>query len=385
MQEPSTASETASETVAGVHPLVEHLDGLIADLRGHVPQALREFDSTAIHQARVATRRLSAGFEVLEPLLTPGDFRDLRKALKKLRRRLGPHRDLDVLIDHVDELAAEEKNTVPAAFLSRVLRARREKLRRETLEKGRVHRTLMQLGGYDSLRDELKTHGAGIVALVAEGVHASADEFSALADLLSHQLTEPEEDGGVGGMGGTGGIDPHELRIAGKHLRYSLELADAMHTQGVGPLLKTFKQLQEALGDWHDFVVLAETALEAVKEAELTHRDSVLAGRVLTMGAEALGLAGEHLMKFARLWGEKGAGMTGTIRELLPLTQPAPAPHPDEWPVGGGLRPRAKKRKKAAKSEANGVTEVQASGGEDSQHAGSDTTAGQTAPIESPE
>ena len=57
------------------------------------------------------------------------------------------------------------------------------------------------------------------------------------------------------------GPDVHELRIAGKLLRYTLELAEPLGYQLSPSVLKSFKQLQEALGLWHDDVVLGERAL----------------------------------------------------------------------------------------------------------------------------
>lgn len=328
------------------HPILTHLDKLLTELRGNVPLALREFDEEAIHQSRVATRRLAAALNLLEPLIEGDDSRDLKKVLKKLRRRLGPHRDLDVLIGHIDDLSMQETFTTAGAFVSQVLRTRREALRRRAREEGRVHRTLMRLDAYESVREELVRHLNGVPSLVAEGVHTNLEEFAVLADLLSQQSlvrshenpptrTDPGHGTGAEPLANPAGIDPHELRISGKLLRYSLELADVTGVPGVSPLLKTFKQLQDALGLWHDYVVLAETALDVVKEHGLTHRQASTGQGVLIIGSEALRLAGQHLGVFTAMWADRGAKLTGAIRQALPLTRPGQvaAPHPDEWPV----------------------------------------------------
>ena len=44
-------------------PLCRYADPLIEDLRKLVPKALDDFDADAIHDARVATRRLRAALE----------------------------------------------------------------------------------------------------------------------------------------------------------------------------------------------------------------------------------------------------------------------------------------------------------------------------------
>lgn len=337
---------------AGVPPLVGYLDGLVEQLRGHVPRALREFDAGAVHQARVCTRRLSAALSLLEPLAEPRDVKDFRKSLRKLRRRLGPLRDADVLIARAEELG--ETGGAGGAYLLEVLRGRREALRREVAEEARVGKYLSRLGAWEAVREEVARHGngagGGIGALLAEGVHAGLDEFTTLADLLA------------AGSGPTGGIDPHELRIAGKHLRYALELTDAAELAGLAvprevpsgqSVHKTFKKMQDLLGEWHDEVVLAETALGAVAEAGLTHRDGEVGAAVLSFAAEALVRSSGKLADFRALWSEQGPGLTGTLREGIRLTTPAEVrTHPEEWPVaeGKGGKKKASGKKRVSRS-----------------------------------
>lgn len=329
---PSTVSPPAPPA------LLTYLEGLVSTLRGHVPKALGEFDETAVHQARVATRRLSAALDLLEPLLHRHDYKDLARTLRKLRRRLGPHRDLDVLIGYVDELAADGRFTLGAAFVSRHLRARRSLLRREASEKDRTPRTLEKLSFFSVMFRSLAEHPAGMLPLVAEGIHTFNDEFTALADLLGEYYSSRR----AASSGGAGwgvpsemlSLDPHELRIAGKHLRYSLELAEAEGVKGLGGgagVLKSFKQMQDDLGEWHDYVVLGDTILALVAEEGLTHRDAELGSAVLLLAAECLTRAKQKLEHFSVLWTERGPQMTKAIREALPLSRQAPA-HPSEWP-----------------------------------------------------
>ena len=72
--------------------LLAYLDGLVEQLQKDTPRALRDFDAEAIHDARVATRRLKAATELLAPILHGEGSKRFEKALKKLRRRLGPPR-----------------------------------------------------------------------------------------------------------------------------------------------------------------------------------------------------------------------------------------------------------------------------------------------------
>jgi CHAD domain-containing protein len=317
-------------------PVAVYLGNLVEALRGHVTPAMRDFDETAVHQARVATRRLSAAMELLEPLFHRHDYKDLGRVLKKLRKRLGPHRDLDVLIGYVDEFGADERFTTAAAAVSRHLRSERSTLRREAAAKDRVGKTLERVARFDIVTESLTAHREGVLPLLAEGIHTYTDEFAALADILTafHQsrLERKRSDGSVGAE--MLSMDPHELRIAGKHLRYSLELADANGVKGIsgtGGLLKTFKQMQDDLGLWHDYVVLGDTIVELLAKQMVSHRDASMASQMMGLGAECLGRAQEKLEHFTRLWSEKGAAMTAAIRQSLPLTREV-ATHPSEWP-----------------------------------------------------
>src|SRR3954470_24134003 len=85
-------------------PLLAYLDELVENLRRLIPSAIRGNDADAIHDARVATRRLKAALDLLETAIDQRRLRPFAKTLRKLRRRLGPLRDLDVMGDHLREL-----------------------------------------------------------------------------------------------------------------------------------------------------------------------------------------------------------------------------------------------------------------------------------------
>src|ERR1700742_325705 len=84
--------------------VLKYLDGLVGDLRGRLPAALTEFGEEDVHQARVATRRLSSAVEEaggLGVVIGRKPLKAFRKVLRKVRRVLGQHRDLDVLAGHL--------------------------------------------------------------------------------------------------------------------------------------------------------------------------------------------------------------------------------------------------------------------------------------------
>src|SRR5687768_14720757 len=99
-------------------PLLVYADGLMDALRRHVPKALGEWDGEAIHQARVATRRLKAALDLMRPVIPDKRHKPFARLLRNLRRRLGPLRDADVMLDHLRELAASPKSAAAATWLS---------------------------------------------------------------------------------------------------------------------------------------------------------------------------------------------------------------------------------------------------------------------------
>src|SRR5688572_22632383 len=113
-------------------PLLDHLDELMAKLHENVPAAIERFDAEAVHDARVATRRLKAALDLMSPVLSKSHARPLADGLKRIRRRLGPLRDADVMLDHLAELPGDGKHAAAAHWLRERLNAKREKLRDES-------------------------------------------------------------------------------------------------------------------------------------------------------------------------------------------------------------------------------------------------------------
>jgi triphosphatase len=313
-------------------PLLARADALVDELRDNAAKALREFDQDAIHQARVATRRLKAALDLMEPVLGGEERKPFSKALKKLRRRLGPLRDLDVMLGHLGEMSRLKSHAPAVKWLSENLERARESARGESAEGDRVGQVLARLGTWWGVREEVAAARNAIDSLLAEGLHLQLDAFAERANGLA------------GGSSSVGIVkphdskraeDPHELRIAGKSLRYSLEMAAVEGHELPRKMMKTFKQMQESLGFWHDYVVLSERAMRASLDALLPHHDAALAAGVLDLAKVLLRRSDKHLKDFAKLWAERGQELSAGIRAQFPLTRPViTAPQKDPGPTG---------------------------------------------------
>jgi CHAD domain-containing protein len=215
----------------------------------------------AVHRARVASRRLRELLPVLG--LEQPVVRKFGRRLRKLTRRLGSVRDLDVLILLVDEL--RESGRLPDRALRRVGNA--------------VHQARDEARGALSLKAvaaDLKRVGRKLEA-VAAGLESADQERSPAwrwavdARVLRRASTLKAAIEDAGAVYLPERI--HSVRLALKKLRYGVELAT--ETAGIRESadLTTLKRGQELLGKLRDLQVLIERVRRV--QASLTPPDLV--------------------------------------------------------------------------------------------------------------
>src|SRR5688500_12013541 len=158
-------------------PLVAYADGLVETLRRLVPQALAEWDEESIHQARVATRRLKAAVDLFCPVTSDERRKPFARIGRRLRRRLGPLRDLDVMIGHLDALARNRTHAQAATWLSQRLRADRDVARATLREKSVPTKVLAKLDTWADLRGEIAEAVEAVDSLLLASIHAQLETF----------------------------------------------------------------------------------------------------------------------------------------------------------------------------------------------------------------
>jgi CHAD domain-containing protein len=120
--------------------------------------------------------------------------------------------------------------------------------------------------------------------------------------------------------------DVHALRIDGKLLRYTLELALPIGFHIPPTLFRVFKRLQDALGLWHDYVVLGEQCLRTAMDQQLSLHDPRLYGQVLALAQRCWRDSEMQLDRFCRLWNRSGASVQAEIMAALkPVGSQSPA------------------------------------------------------------
>jgi CHAD domain-containing protein len=206
----------------------------------------RAGDVNAIHQARVATRRLREAL----PLVARGRAaRTVRRAVRRLNRALGPVRELDVALLTLNELTGTRD--VPRAGVVALQQAVRQ-------ERSRMHLDMRRMVD----RSDLEKMGRKLVRAAKR--HDALGPKARAAD--SKQLGAARERAGRRAERLAASIENaaaiylpdrlHEVRIAVKKLRYAMEIVRELSGSRAMVRIMTLKRAQDLLGRIHDLEVL---------------------------------------------------------------------------------------------------------------------------------
>ena len=191
---------------------------------------------------RVATRRQRAAWRVFGASFRPGRTKRYRTGLREIASRLGTVRDLDVLLEAADIYRAD----MPVAE-QRAL----EPLLRDWHEHRDDARVLLvrelNSDGYrrwvDDYRDFVRTDGAAVMPVLPTQPHRVRDTAG------SRIWTAYEQVRGYEPVLRWADVETlHELRIAGKWLRYTLEFVREALGDDAAPLIARVTALQDHLG-----------------------------------------------------------------------------------------------------------------------------------------
>ena len=269
-----------------------------AEMRSHEPETRIGEDPEALHDMRVATRRMRAAMKVFEGAL-PERAKWFREELRWVAGALGDVRDPDVQIDRL-EAWRNEADEESSDFLGKILdviRKRRTEARGrmlEALDSARYERLETSFG-------EMLRRGPGAERELAQSNGRSPEGepvTSEAPDLISARYRKWRK--------AAKSLDEssppenfHDLRKKGKRLRYALEFVSEVYGKPAAALISPLKSLQDDLGDHQDAIVAAGTLRELGTTTEGTR---VPRGAAFTMGVlserylqEAAGIRSEVL------------------------------------------------------------------------------------------
>jgi len=234
-------------------------------------------DPEDLHSMRVATRRQRAAWRVFGGSFRPGRTKTHRSRLRDVAARLGAVRDLDVQLEGADAYRAdlivtEQRALEPLLAAWRTHRDDARVLLVRELDSDGYRRWL------DDYAEFVRHEGTAVVATGPTEPHRVRDTTASRVWSAYEQVR---------------GYEPvlrwadvetlHELRIAGKWLRYTLEFVREALSDDAATLIARVTALQDHLGLMNDASVGASMARTFLVEhaGELSQRESAAIGRYL--------------------------------------------------------------------------------------------------------
>jgi inorganic triphosphatase YgiF len=228
-------------------------------------------DAEALHQMRVALRRLRAAISLFSGILADSQTNFLKAEFKWITGELGPAREFEIFLKRVVKPAADREHDEPGiALVSQELRHRRERAlaqARAAVDGQRFRDLALDTAAWIETGDWTRNadHAAGMprerpVAAVARvELRRRWKKILKLGKRLDELDAERR----------------HRLRIQTKKLRYATEFFSTLFpgnksTRRRKRLVARLEQLQDALGDLNDIAVngkLSEQLLDSEETA----------------------------------------------------------------------------------------------------------------------
>jgi CHAD domain-containing protein len=234
-------------------------------------------DIEDVHKMRVATRRQRAAWRMFGEYLRKGRTKPYRTGLRDLARRLGAVRDLDVQLETLDGYRRELPEAEQRAIGPLVTAWQQHRDDARML----LVRELDSTGHTRFIEDYVdfvRTDGAAVLPIGPTEPHRVRDTAP------SRIWTAYEQVRGYEPVLRWADIPTlHELRIASKRLRYSLEFVQEALGDDALPLIERVTDLQDQLGLMNDADVAGNMARTFLVEhaSQLSPLESAAIGRYL--------------------------------------------------------------------------------------------------------
>jgi CHAD domain-containing protein len=276
-------------------------EGARAALAGLVREAEEELgrleageDGEALHDFRVALRRLRSVARALGPQLGKALRRRSRRELREVARSTAAARDAEVQLAWVsgERARAGRRDRPGIDWLAGRLEARRREGYRNDLRAPAA--AFRRLAGR---LEKALAAGSG-----PAGAGRGPPFGTVLADLLRAHAARLGE--ALSAVSGPLDVEhAHAARIAGKRLRYLLEPLRGNRRADARPAVAVLKELQDLLGDLHDAHVAMDLVAEALAETAAGRAREAHAALAAGAGtADALRLARRDRLSRGLLW-----------------------------------------------------------------------------------
>ncbi|MHC5797777.1 CYTH and CHAD domain-containing protein [Lacisediminihabitans sp. FW035] len=276
------------------HVLLAYLETSVRMLQREDPR-VREDQTDAVHQFRIALRRLRSALRTFGPLVDPQAAKGLRAELKWMAGTLGAARDLQVLHQRISSLvAAEPSELIIGPICSRIAEHAAADLHNArltglaSLDDSRYFRLLDSL---DSFLVSPLLRGAASEPARRIVPHLIEQDWKRLrsrvqASQRAAQGTERD-------------LALHDVRKSAKQLRYAAEAAAPVHRKSASRVAAAAEEIQTILGEHHDSVVARQVLFQWGADAQLRGEDGFTYGRLHAIEQAA---ATDAEKRFRRSW-----------------------------------------------------------------------------------
>lgn len=224
--------------------LLDALETRWKKFRAELKTCRKEFSEEAVHDLRVATRRLLALFDLLRSVLNHIRIQKIRRALKDQLDDLDDLRDTQVMLADISEFIQE----IPS------LQKFQERLQKSEKKLLRKTRKRIQSRDISQLAKRVKKLSAMLADLPAEllreQIFTATDERFARV-LQTHDAIDLENIPSI-----------HKLRIAFKKFRYTIEIVNPLITNFPAANFERMHSYQSMMGDIQDLEVASQTFAE---------------------------------------------------------------------------------------------------------------------------
>ncbi len=224
----------------------KNLQKYINQTKRSVREVIKGEDPEAVHDTRVAIRRIRAVLREIDNVYDKYYVKQLRNQLKSVFNKFGPVRDMEVSNQLLEKLPVSDKNK--AAF-NKWLKERK-KIEDE------LRQDVIHLIENKELDEPLKILNAIMALPIKEKKDKSVEIFAfkkvnkirEMVLKMRKNVLENFENPEPG----------HDLRILCKRLRYNIEFFKPVLPTTFPKIMRYAKKMQSALGDMHDRDVLIE-------------------------------------------------------------------------------------------------------------------------------
>jgi CHAD domain-containing protein len=210
----------------------------------------------------------------------------VRRQVRRMTRALGPVRELDVALTHLDELAG--RRIISAGALARV----RQTIARERLERRRHMLAAISPGKIEKLRRRL-----GLVRTAPNAMETQATLFEA------HSQVHRRAERLALAMDRAGSLyladRLHAVRVAAKKLRYAMEVERELKRSRATARITQLKRAQDLLGVMHDYEILIDRTRQLQADVAGSDRrlSSELDALIRTLEDECRQLHGTYMRR----------------------------------------------------------------------------------------